>query len=77
MDVCHAQKEAADASHGMKEELEVDCIANPHTPLTNVSEAFYKCILGTYGYIITSILQRPCRHFTCMMKLLHQRGLMR
>ena len=53
------QKEAAVASHRIKEVLQVDYIANPHTPFTNVSEACYKDKLGTYGYIITSIFQKP------------------
>jgi len=30
----------------------MDMIANPRTPLTNVSNAFYKQILTTHGFIV-------------------------
>ena len=53
------RKQEARDSNGTKEVLQMDMIANPRTPLTNISEAFYKRILGTHGFIIVSTGNRP------------------
>ena len=55
------QKEAAWQSNGKHEVLQIDFAVNPKTPLTNLSDSFYKQILGTYLYIVTSSATRSPR----------------
>ena len=51
----HASQNAtARQLQGKHEVLQLDFLANPRTPLTNISDSVYKRILGTYGYIFTS-----------------------
>ena len=58
-DLHKTQKEEARKSGGWKEVLQMDMIANLWTPLTSISDAFYKCILTTHGYIVVSINNTP------------------
>ena len=38
----------------------MDMTVNPRTSLTNISEAFYKHILGPHGFTVMSVGNKPC-----------------